>query len=327
MKTILIRTLGGKEIGYGHFYRCLSLSKGIIWLNKNINIVFMINSELVELTKDNNLNFIESNDLNEDLNITKDMNIDLFIFDSYLGNNEYLNTIKNKTKLMLIDDNNDIYDSSIPNILYNGNIFASKLGYHRVKDQLQLLGTKYLIMKEEYWDNNKDEFICREGILVTTGGTDKYGVMIGIIEAIKDINTKIRVIIGPGYNEDYIKKIEGFKTKNLKLVYKPNGLKEHINTSKVVITAGGSTVYEVLSQKSIPILFSIADNQDLLCKTLNQCGISYIGKYPNINYGKLCSLLEQLSNEDINKENEINSLVTGNGAVYTAKSIIGMLDK
>ena len=35
---------------------------------------------------------------------------------------------KRKTKLMLIDDNNDIYDTSIPDIIYNGT-YMQKIGY------------------------------------------------------------------------------------------------------------------------------------------------------------------------------------------------------
>lgn len=327
MNDIVIRTLGGKEIGYGHFFRCLSLAKGIVFLEKYINIIFIINEELIELILNTSFKYAVSNKLNEDFNLIENMDIDLFIFDSYLGSNEYLRKIKKKTKLMLIDDNNSIYDSTIPDLLYNGNIFAQELKYINDKNQLQLLGSKYLIMKEEYWANKKEEYTNKDGVLVTTGGSDEFKVMIRIIEVLKPLDIKIKVVIGPGYNDDYIKEIEDIKSENVELIYKPASLKEYIESSKVVITAGGSTVYEVLSQKSIPIVFSIADNQDLMCSILNQMGVEYLGKYPNVAYTKLISTLKRVYNKDIDKDEEYTNVITGQGTLMVAKEVIDLLDK
>ncbi|MDU5079760.1 hypothetical protein [uncultured Tissierella sp.] len=321
MKRIVIRTLGGRKIGYGHFYRCLSLAKAIRLLDKDIDITFIINEELENLIANTGFKFIISSDLKKDYKIMDKLNINLFIFDSYLGNNEYLINVKEKTKLMLIDDNNDIYDSSIPDIIYNGNIHAESLGYSDIEGQLKLLGPKYLVMKEEYWDNNTDLNSNKDGILITTGGTDEYGITLKILEEIKDLDIKIKIIIGPGYTYDYIKKIEEIKMENVELIYKPNSLKRYIASSKLVITAGGSTVYEVLSQRSIPIIFSIADNQDLICKELSDIGIEYLGKYPDINYNMIINNIKR-SNIRIYSKDEMFSLIKGDGAKVTAEILM-----
>lgn len=323
MKKIIIRTFGGEGIGYGHFYRCLSLAKAINVINKDIDIVFLINQELKDLMANTDFNFIVSNNLNEDYEKINRFNINLFIFDSYLGDNEYLKKIKEKTKLMLIDDNNDIHDTSIPDIIYNGNIHAEKLGYIDSKNQLKLLGPKFLIMKEEYWNSSLNKNLSKDGILITTGGTDEYGISLEILKQIKDIDSKIRAIIGPGYKEEYIKKIEVIMNNNIELVYKPNSLKDYILSSKVVITAGGSTIYEVLSQKRIPIIFSIADNQDMICKELSNMGVEYLGKYPDINYLVLEEKIKGLQSKVISKDNIIYNLVDGNGAKLVASKILG----
>lgn len=322
MKKIVIRTLGGKGIGYGHYYRCLSLAKAIRLLDKDINITFIINKELENLIENTGFKFIISNDLKEDYKIMDKLDMNLFIFDSYLGNNEYLINAKQKTKLMLIDDNNDIYDSSIPDIIYNGNIHAEKLGYSDIEGQLKLLGPKYLIMKEEYWDNNTYSNSNKDGILITTGGTDEYGITLKILEEIKDLDIKIRIIIGPGYTDDYIKKIEEVKKDNVELIYKPNSLKKYIASSKLVITAGGSTVYEVLSQKSIPIVFSIADNQDFICKELSDIGIEYLGKYPDIEYSKLATIINSLKSNKVDMYAGEFNIVNGEGSLLVAKRLI-----
>lgn len=325
MKTIIIRTLGGKEIGYGHFYRCLSLAKALILSEKKIEIIFLINDELVDLIKNTSFNFLMSNNLSEDINVIFQIDVNLFIFDSYLGNNQYLRKIKKRTKLMLIDDNNDIYDTTIPDIIYNGNVFAEDLGYPYVEGQIQLIGSKFLIMREEYWDNSNDEDIDNQIILVTTGGTDEYGIAVKIINEIKTVDVNIGIIIGPGYKEDYIKIIEKIKTENMRLIYKPNSLKKYINYSKVVITAGGSTVYEVLSQNKVPILYSIADNQDLICKTLNNMGIDYLGKYPYIDYSHLAKLVKRTC-DTVRCKNYIANVITGKGVFLVVESVLDMLN-
>lgn len=322
MKTIVIRTLGGKGIGYGHFYRCLSLAKALMLSEKKIEIIFIINEELADLIENTSFEFIISNKLSEDIGIINNMDIGLFIFDSYLGNDRYLRKIKKKTKLMLIDDNNDIYDSAIPDVIYNGNIYAQNLGYVRLNRQIQLLGSKYLIMREDYWDNISDENVGKEMILATTGGTDEHGIMVKLINSIKAADTEVGIIIGPGYKEDYIKAIEANKTENMELIYKPNSLKKYIDNSKIVITAGGSTVYEVLSRKKTPVIYSLADNQDLICRALSEMGVEYLGKYPDIDYSRVNSLVKIIYNNKTTENNIFN--ITGKGVFLVAASILNI---
>ena len=298
------------------------MARAIELTDRNVDIVFLINEGLVGLIEITGFKFITNDDLNKDIKIVENSNTDLFIFDSYLGDNKYLNDIKGKTTLMLIDDNNDIYDSSIPHIIYNGNIHAKKLGYRYIEGQTRLLGPQYLIMKEEYWNSSTNMNLNKDGILITTGGTDEYGIALDIINTIRQLNTKIRVIIGPGYRDEYIREIEGVKTGNIELIYKPSSLKEYINFSKIVITAGGSTVYEVLSQGSMPIIFGMADNQDMVCKALQELGVPYLGKYPNIDYSGLKELVETLYNEKIDKKKKIFDFIDGKGALVTAKILL-----
>lgn len=323
--NVLIRTLGGKGIGYGHYYRCVSLAKAISNVNKDANVTFLINDELSDLIKNTNFKSIVENNLVEDYRIIKELNVDLFIFDSYLGNDEYLKEIKKKSRLMLIDDNNDIYDSSIPDIIYNGNIHAKRLNYKIEKEQLALLGSDYLIMREEYWDNISNNFEKKEGILITTGGTDEYGIALKILLAIKDLEINKRVIIGPGYKSDYIKEIEKVSNENVELIYMPDSLKKYLSCSEIVITAGGSTIYEVLAQKCIPIVFSIADNQDLICQELKSMGVRYLGKYPNIEFFRLKDIINDIKKQKVCMNSTIFEAINRKGALLVAKKVINYI--
>lgn len=319
LRSVVIRTFGGIGIGYGHFFRCYSFAKAMIFQNPNIKITFLVNRELTSQLTNSIFCVIVNDNLNKDIDIIQKVNPDLVIWDSYLGDNKLLENIKQLSNLLLIDDNNDIYNSAIPDIVVNGNLHAGKLVYRKRKDGLYLLGPEYLIMKEEYWKNEEKKNNDKEGILITTGGTDKNEVSYDILKSLTKFNYKIKVVIGPGYEEKLIKKLENIKNDNTtEFLYRPISLKKYINESKIVITAGGSTVYEVLSQKSIPIVFSIADNQDLICNELKNSGIVYIGKYPNINYDILKRSIVSYFSQNIN--NELN-IINGNGAIRIVEEL------
>ena len=325
MRKIIIRTLGGEGIGYGHYYRCLSLAKAINLLERDTEITFIINQDLVTLVENAKFYFMVCGTLEEDCNLVKRLKPDLVVLDSYLADDNYLRRIKEESKLMLIDDNNDIYDTTIPDIIYNGNIHADELGYPNVDGQLRLLGPKYLIMKEEYWV--KEEGICqdKEGILVTTGGTDEYSVILSILNVLTPLDIKIKVILGPGFKKKYIEEIENKKRSNIELIYQPKSLKPYICAAKVIVTAGGSSVYEILSQRSIPILFSIADNQNLICKRLSNMGVVYIGRYPKIDYNKLVREIKIAERDNVNLKHKVFNLVNSNGANLVADMMLATI--
>ena len=327
MKKIIIRTKGGTGIGYGHFFRCLSLAKAIRSISPETEVTFLINLELANLLDEDRFNYIVRENFEKDAEVISEIKPDLFILDSYLADDSYLKEIKKHTKLMLIDDNNDIYDSSIPDIIYNGNLHAENLGYKQANGQIRFLGPQYLIMKEEYWTEteNEDEDVDKDGILITTGGTDDYGIALEFLKALQKLERqhKIELVIGPGYKEDYIQRIkDNIKREDVALLYKPNSLKNHILQAKIVITAGGSTVYEVLSQGSVPILFSIADNQDLICEELRREGLAYLGKYPHIEYEALSGFIDKKYDDQAVLDKEIFSRIDGKGVSRLAKILL-----
>ncbi|WP_347451172.1 PseG/SpsG family protein [Acetoanaerobium noterae] len=339
IKKIVFRTIGGGDCGYGHYYRCISLANALNYFG-NVKIEFIINKELVRSIDDLGFEYIICNDLKKDNELLKDMRPDIFIFDSYLGNNYYLEKVSELTTLVLFDDNNDIYDSTIPNMIINGNIHAQDLEYKKKKEGIYLLGTKYLVMKQEYWSllNNDNNYSNKKfsfnnnyfNILITTGGSDQYRISLKVIEVLLTTSYEKKVIIGPSYEDDLIIRLKNIEEENstVKLIYNPDSLKESIVSSDIVITAGGSTIYEALSQHKFPIIFSLADNQDILCSKLKEMGLSYIGKHPNIKFEKILSKIDKIYQMKRNNEFidfNFHKTIDGNGALRIADKILNLL--
>ena len=316
---IIFRTNFGKNIGMGHLYRSLSLAHAIKHLS-HAQILFIINKP-TDIIKDFPYILSEKFD-NKDIEIIKKQAPDIVIFDSYLATIDYLIQFHDITKLVMFDDNNDIYKKIPAHILINGNLHAKTLKYESLfGDTTFLLGPKYLVMKPEYWGHNLDLNISKDVISITTGGTDFYNLIPAFMRSLKSLKIKKRIIIGPAFEENEIREIELLKDDNYELIYKPISLKKYIETSKIVITAAGSTIYEILALHKFPVIYIIADNQEKIAKTLETYGILNLGWYRDIDWGNLEIVINKLLNiQSINEK--LYNLFDGKGALRSAREIL-----
>ncbi len=325
---LIIRTNAGKRIGLGHLFRCISLAQAIKLQDGGIKVIFFSNVDSEIFIKQAGFEFVPTENFdNTDISNIKSFSPDMVVLDSYNASNNYLKLIKNFSRLVLFDDNNDIYDSAIPDLIINGNIHAYKLGYPISKNHL--LGPKYLVMRREYWNssNGINDVRAIERLLITTGGTDYKKVTIKFIKELKNIPILKRIIIGAFFEKSYIEEIERevSKDRNYELIYKPWSLKKYIEESDVVLTASGTTVYEVLTLSRIPIIFTYADNQNIAAMELKNRGVAYIGAYNNIDYDLLRNLIISIYNSYDKERRKLKSLFElfdGNGAFRVSEKLL-----
>jgi spore coat polysaccharide biosynthesis predicted glycosyltransferase SpsG len=164
--------------------------------------------------------------------------------------------------------------------------------------------------------------------MITTGGADINKIMIKFTKSLKQLKINKKIIIGPAYEEEYIKQIENEIQKNngYEIIFKPQSLKKHIENSDYVLTAAGSTIYEILTLNKIPIIYTLADNQKLIAKELERYGIKNLGNYDKIQYNNLKEEIEKLTTKEDFKIKELFSLFDGRGAKRIAKEIIGEIE-
>ena len=331
IKTILFKTAASSSIGFGHLFRCLSLATAL--KQCGVSSVFLANAEAKSKIAEYGLDFVcsETFDYN-DLEKIKTIEPEVVVFDSYLADLSYIEELARKHLLVHFDDNNDVYPEVIADILINGNIHAKDLHYIRKKNGTRfLLGPKYLVMKSEYW-NLESSDLSEKGLLITTGGADFFDLMPKFLEALGKLLLKKRVIVGPGFSESQIRKL-GMLSESLEdceLIHRPSSLKEHIAQASIVVSASGSTTYEILTMNRVPVIFTLADNQRLIAEKLESFGITNLGWYENIDFEKLPELiLQEISIKD-SKEKRLSPLFSqfdGKGALRTAKAIVDEVNK
>jgi len=111
-------------------------------------------------------------------------------------------------------------------------------------------GERYLPLAPPYWRGPSEKLLHQERrILVTFGGVDHYDLSSMAIRALDEVFEElcyIRVIVGPYYsNLDKIKNAVASSHHRIELVIEPAGLDTHLRWCDFVISAGGTTLFEM----------------------------------------------------------------------------------
>ncbi|MEQ9716422.1 MAG: UDP-2,4-diacetamido-2,4,6-trideoxy-beta-L-altropyranose hydrolase, partial [Candidatus Asgardarchaeum sp.] len=296
-----ILTEGGKNIGFGHITRCLSLYQA--FKERGILPEFIINGDnnIEYLLKDVNYQIFNWLDDKSKL-FEKVKDADIAIIDSYLADISVYSTLSELVKLSVyIDDNKRL--NYPKGIVVNGSIYAGELDYPHRNGVTYLLGTKYITLRKEFWEVPKKETKDKiESIMVTFGGDDAKNMTPKIMNLLNKEYSALKknIIIGKAFNN--IEEIKKNTDKNTNLIYYPDAekMKKVMLNSDIAISAGGQTLYELASVGVPTIGICVTENQLRNVKGWEKAGfLEYAGWYEEGNFiERLKNLLKDL--EDVN---------------------------
>lgn len=307
---IIFRLDATKQIGIGHMMRCMALAEE--FLKRGCKCYFFSditsNKLLYQLKKRkiivHKINKIirQDKELKNLISFSKKKEIDWIISDNYEMDSKCTQIIKeNGLKLLSIDDIAQAFYFS--DIVVNQNINANILKIKGTKDTKFLLGTKYVMLRDELikikMKNYNDSV---QNILITLGGTDKDNLNLKIIKNINDIYNEVRLVVVSGpYNSHYdiLKKFSKNNSRKIDIIKTPSSMLDIYLESDIAISAGGSSCYE-LAYFGIPnIIITIADNQINIAKELDKKNVSiYLGKKEDFCSNILNENLIKLINDD-----------------------------
>jgi spore coat polysaccharide biosynthesis predicted glycosyltransferase SpsG len=245
-KTILFKVIGSPEMGMGHVYRCLSLSK---ILEKHYRVIFHINNntQIKNLLQEHNVTY-SLDEVIEEL-VTKEQ-IDLLLFDQLSSDNGLFKSLKSKhqsLKIIAIDyfDYDNIFVDIIIN-LFNQNLKKIK----PEKDSVQYYeGMNYAIIRNEfdkYITQNREISPIVKNILVTFGGADHSKNTIKVIELLKTAKIhefNIDVILGPLWVSNSLKDLPS----NIHLHHSISNMADYMVKADLAFCGSGTTMMELLS--------------------------------------------------------------------------------
>jgi len=262
MKKVFILTEGGKNIGFGHITRCISLYQA--FEERGIIPKFIVNGDdsVIDLFADKNYEIFDWIDEKERL-LELIQNVDIAIIDSYLADIDIYETISERAKIPVYLDDNRRLDYP-KGVVVNGAIYAEELNYPVKKGVTYLLGSKYMPLRKEFWNVPEKEIKENiESVMITFGGDDMRNMTQKVLRLLQNNFPELikNVVIGKGFKN--IREIESLKDNNTNLIYYPDAeeMKNIMLESDIAISAAGQTLYELASVGTPTIALILAKNQ------------------------------------------------------------------
>ncbi len=264
-----IRADANREIGTGHIMRCLSIADAA--RNLGEDTVFIVADSSAEgLLKERNYPYIVLNSKWNDFNFELDLMFDIIhkkkiqklLIDSYYVTERYLEELRKYVYTMYIDDLNKLHYPVDCLVCYAPYYEDFQYTDHYKNTKL-LLGTKYAPLRQEFINCNAKRIPEKiDNLLITSGGSDNFGFIDKMLESLEKCNYQhITAVCGVYYDgfERLIKKYKSFPSVRIKKNI--NNIKQYMEESDVVISAGGTTLYELAAVGVPTISYILADNQ------------------------------------------------------------------
>lgn len=317
---VLLFTEGGKEGGFGHLMRVVSLWEA--FTEKSITPILYVNgdSSVVDILREiehKRVNWIDQfNEISDELQDTE-----IAVIDSYKTPCELYQKIANRVKLpVFIDDYQRIkYPRGI---ILNCNLYAENLVYPKVEDQQVLKGSSYSLLRKEFWEVQEKPMREKvESILVTMGGSDIRNLTMPVLNVVQNMMKDLRldVIISNAFSDTFEKKRNFLENVDVHYNSTTREIKEIMMDSDLAISGGGQTLLELAGIGVPTIVIGIVDNQKLIIESLkNESVFDFAGWYDEGQlFEKLTSNLNRLRNSGIRKQRsqQLRKLVDGKGSL------------
>ncbi|MBN1899480.1 MAG: UDP-2,4-diacetamido-2,4,6-trideoxy-beta-L-altropyranose hydrolase [Spirochaetes bacterium] len=273
MRSVLFRADGSRQIGYGHIMRCLVLARHL--QSRKNRVLFLLNNDPFAITKmkENSIPYRiidykagSMEDLEEMKRVLREYSFPVFIHDSYGIDQDYERQIRPYTSLIVAFDD-QANRKLIADLLINQNYGFQKDYKNLSSDTKILAGTQYVLLRDEFKGKRKKSIGKNvRHILLTMGGSDPTGMTVKIISWLKKFIQDNKLILHILVNKNFIDlgKIikESKKNSNIKIYGNVKNVASLFKGMDLAISAGGSTILELLYMGVPTLVVITAENQN-----------------------------------------------------------------
>lgn len=324
-----------KIIATGHMMRCLSIADAMKELGEQVT--FLIADENpIELLEQRGYPYIVLhsvwNELEGELDtlckVIQEKHIDKLLIDHYYVTENYLKAVEENTRVFYLDDLN-AFVYPVSNVICYANYYRAfdyETRYRATGLSTNfILGPSYMPLRSAYQGLSKKQISENiRKVLILSGGSDPYDSIRKILAGFqKEKYEKIYAICGRYYED-----IEGLRQENPEVTILPSvdNLEDYMKDVDLIVSAAGTTLYELSAVGTPAISFIYADNQRGNATSFDQDGIiPYAG---DVRVDDVASRVQEiLASDFMAAENRqkiskaMQELVDGNGAIRLAKKI------
>jgi spore coat polysaccharide biosynthesis predicted glycosyltransferase SpsG len=301
---------------------------------KNMECIFLLaDNEYESLVKERGFLCVvldvEWNDWNSSIKKVQEAvdqySITKLVVDSYVVTAQFLNTMNQMVPVIYLDD--------FCNEKYN---IAGVIHYsqwpeentlqvlYRNTDTKILAGMKYVPLRQEFMNVEKNTTHMKKQIMITTGGTDPYHISLKVAERFlcddefRDY-TLLAVLGCMNQDEAVFREMEANNAR-LSVKVNVNNMAELMKTSIAAVSAGGTTVYEFCACKIPVVSFAFSEDHVEFEKKFERRGMMlYSGdaRYEeNVVDNIIENLKRMLHDDDLRRKSieGMSELVDGQGA-------------
>ncbi len=337
--TLLIRADASTKMGTGHVMRCLALAQA--WQETGGNACFILAFHVPALEtrlRNEGMQIVHldvelagsDEDAAKTAVIAQQQNAQWIVLDGYHFDAKYQQSLKAAGFRLLFIDDYGHAEHYYADVVLNQNIYAKlELYAHREPYTRLLLGTKYALLRREFWEwrDWKRPFAAKaRKILVTLGGSDPDNVTLTVIQALQQLpydDLEAIVLVG-GQNPHY-RELETavFQDNRIKLHRNVTNMPKLMAWADLAVSAGGSTNWELAFMNVPTLILILADNQQMLAKGMHQYGDSLFLDNSEIHANNILSSVQQLISLPVRTQTSLQEqkLVGGNGARLTIQQL------
>lgn len=331
---IFIRVDMNEQIATGHLMRCLSVANAARKMGEETTFIvadnkalqFLIRYKYRYIVLNTNWNNMDS-EIEKLLSVIEKEKIKKLFIDTYQVTPFYLESLSTKVKVLYLDDLNKFIYPVYALVCYAN--YWKKFNYEERYSNTHLyLGTKYAPLREEFSGiARKDIKDNIENILVLSGGTDQHNVLDKIVDRISSFNIKEIDVVCGIYNPNYEKLIDKYNQyRNVQIHKALDNIVSYMKNSDLVISAGGTTLYELCACGTPTISYSLVDNQlDNVYQFAADGIIEYAGDVRTDPIEQnICNLLIQYRSPELREKKSVmmRTVVDGKGAERIARLLI-----
>jgi len=268
---VVFRTGGGKQVGFGHIRRCLSLAHALRSLNVNSSFVLDGDTKASDIVtaEGHAASLIDDDDFTETAKEVLNRSAVAVVVDSYSHPASYLKNLKSMGRRVVVLD--DLAADFIPaDLVVNGTAGAEALPYASDPSVSYLLGSSYILLRPEFENVVERSYEPVRRVLITLGGSDGFDLTPRIIDWVQAIlpQADIDVVVGPLFRNSSEIESATIGADKVHLHHAPDmGLL--MRTCDMAVAGGGQTTYELAATATPTVAIRIAENQ-----TLNLMGLS-----------------------------------------------------
>jgi UDP-2,4-diacetamido-2,4,6-trideoxy-beta-L-altropyranose hydrolase len=270
MATIAFRTTAGKQIGFGHLRRCLTLAGELrraggaacaitFWIDGDPAAVEAAAAAGCEARlisgpePDATAAWLEAGE------------VGTLVIDSYAVTPASLSAWRRRVGLLVVLD--DLADRQLDvDVVVNGSPYAAQLSYQTGPDVVRLLGPRYALLRPWFGDLPPRRAAPRVArVLVTLGGADPESSTMAVVHAVQRAlpEAALDVVIGPLFGPvPDLDRRAAADPPRLRLHRGLDDLSTLMAAADLAISAGGQTLYELAASGLPTVALCLADNQE-----------------------------------------------------------------